>query len=81
MYMIVPCEVKKINEGGFWYEYLYQPLIIEDGVNYYLIKSPEYSLEVWYGENKYLFENSEYVFSDKLSGEYLIVPYDKVLYQ
>ena len=81
MYMIVPCTVQKINEKGFWEEDLYQPLIIEEGVEYSLVKNPDYILEVWYGENRYTFENKDYVFTNLSFGEYLIVPFEKVLYQ
>jgi hypothetical protein len=81
MYMIVPCILKKITEEGIYNEYIYQPLIIEDGVDYNLIKFPECSLEIWFGEDKYFFEDKDYVFSSNTTSEYLVVPFEKILYQ
>jgi hypothetical protein len=79
--MILPCEVIKLSVEGTYEDKIYQPLIIEDGVEYDLIKTPDLILEVWCGDNSYIYGEEEYVFFNKSLGEYLVVPFDKVKYQ
>ena len=79
--MILPGEVIKIDMDGDYIEKIYQPLIIEDGIEYDLVKTPELTLEVWFDNTSYLLNDKEYVFCSKITGDYIVVPYDKVKYQ
>jgi len=79
--MIVPCEVLKLGMDGLYEDKLYQPLIIEDGVEYDIVKTPDIVLEIWWGEDNYIFDEKDYVICSRITGEYTIVAYDKVKYQ
>ena len=79
--MILPCEVIKLSVDGLYEDKIYQPLIIEDGIDYNVVKTPDLILEVWCGSNSYIYAEEEYVFFNKITSEYMVVPFDKVKYQ
>jgi len=81
MYMVVPCVVQILNNEGLGFENICQPLIIEDGMEYSLVKHPHSSFEVWFGKDVYIFDSNDFVFIHKFSNEYMIVPFDKILVQ